>query len=272
MPKVPKPFQSTRPARGATFAFLFWCNFEFISIHAPREGRDTVRMEDANFINEFQSTRPARGATGMFGKILVIFLFQSTRPARGATCFGAVVLRVLINFNPRAPRGARHYGLVRRYVFYYFNPRAPRGARLRLVLMMFLIRNFNPRAPRGARQSRRLPIQVIIDVFQSTRPARGATRELNKLSRTVIDFNPRAPRGARRFLTSSKSNWESISIHAPREGRDSSRLPIQEIIDVFQSTRPARGATCRHAHIISETRNFNPRAPRGARRRFCSME
>ena len=34
-----------------------------------------------------------------------------------------------------------------------------------------------------------------------------------------------------------------ISIHAPREGCDATRARIQAVIDEFQSTHPARGAT-----------------------------
>ena len=59
---------------------------------------------------------------------------------------------------------------------------------------------------------------------------------------------------------------QTISIHAPRAGRDAANdLPIWRS-KVFQSTRPVRGATrrrwrsgcCGHCH-------FNPRAPCGAR-------
>ena len=56
--------------------------------------------------------------------------------------------------------------------------------------------------------------------FQSTRPARGATRCGDSLGYVL-----------------------SISIHAPREGRDprpARRCPARA---TFQSTRPARGAT-----------------------------
>ena len=37
-------FQSTRPARGATVSVLLYFVFSFISIHAPREGRDECRL------------------------------------------------------------------------------------------------------------------------------------------------------------------------------------------------------------------------------------
>ena len=59
------------------------------------------------------------------------------------------------------------------------------------------VRYFNPRAPRGARQHQQKMI-FPQKQFQSTRPARGATRDI--------------------------PHWHAvlkISIHAPREGRDS---------------------------------------------------
>ncbi len=80
----------------------------FVSIHAPRAGRD-MSVEDAGgAVIMFQSTRPVRGATwssseSVYALLVSIhapragrdyvglyekyneFLFQSTRPVRGAT-------------------------------------------------------------------------------------------------------------------------------------------------------------------------------------------
>ena len=80
-----------------------------------------------------------------------------------------------------------------------------------------------------------------------------------------------------------------ISIHAPLAGRDQMLCAIVSFRLAFQSTRPSRGAThmssqTTHtvsisihaplagrdldiAHKLTDTINFNPRAPRGARRR-----
>ena len=87
---------------------------------------------------------------------------------------------------------------------------------------------------------------VTAVIFQSTRPARGATH--------IFD-------GDLVFI--------KISIHAPREGRDEIIGRSPAALKIFQSTRPARGAT--HADLPSSTiaRNFNPRAPRGARPSFA---
>ena len=57
-------FQSTPPARGATFYQLFRCVIlACISIHAPREGGDVPVIHAAYPSHQFQSTPPARGAT-----------------------------------------------------------------------------------------------------------------------------------------------------------------------------------------------------------------
>ena len=74
-------------------------------------------------------------------------------------------------------------------------PREGRDVFGAVVLRMLI--HFNPRAPRGARHKifRRTAAH---SKFQSTRPARGATIPARNFIRTA-----------------------NISIHAPREGRDS---------------------------------------------------
>ena len=86
------------------------------------------------------------------------------------------------------------------------------------------------------------------------------------------------------------SRW-TISIHAPRVGRDDSRHFGDTTRAAFQSTRPVWGATAaarlrcyflsryfnprapcgarpRPASLLRRAKNFNPRAPCGARRCF----
>ena len=102
-------------------------------------------------------------------------------------------------------------------------------------------------------------------------------------------FNPRAPYGARQAIPVDRKKFEQISIHAPHTGRDSVSGLMYTDSGTFQSTRPIRGATIPHypqrhnKHNISihaphtgrdsiiysglsTRRNFNPRAPYGARR------
>ena len=100
--------------------------------------------------------------------------------------------------------------------------------------------NFNPRAPCGARLSR--PADRLLRLlFQSTRPVRGATYFLAQAGLSKIFQSTRPVRGAT-HLPAADHLAPRISIHAPRAGRDP-----------FRSLRR------------TDRRNFNPRAPCGAR-------
>ena len=105
-------FQSTLPARGATDADVCVCTDLDISIHAPREGSDSLASSTISLEMEFQSTLPARGAT---------------RPDHHCG-------RAVRHFNPRSPRGERRRVSLRRAGLCNFNPRSPRGERQQNVL------------------------------------------------------------------------------------------------------------------------------------------
>ncbi len=79
-------------------------------------------------------------------------------------------------------------------------------------------------------------------------------------------FNPRAPRGARHNRRYELLCYAAISIHVPREGHDFDGLTVPDGMDKFQSTCPARGTTGIEIEPLPLIRDFNPRAPRGARR------
>ena len=138
-----------------------------------------------------------------------------------------------------------------------------RGATLRPADCSARTRHFNPRAPCGARH---LLVGRALCV--------------------CLDFNPRAPCGARRHLIPRVYEDSHFNPRAPCGARhEGAKKMLTE--NIFQSTRPMRGATlfpssCRkwgnisiHApHAgrdskivvsISTITNFNPRAPCGAR-------
>ena len=73
-------------------------------------------------------------------------------------------------------------------------------------------------------------------------PRVGRDTRHHALTRTATCFNPRAPRGARRV-----------------------EISLMLWIVLFQSTRPAWGATTSILILSTSLRCFNPRAPRGAR-------
>ena len=80
--------------------------------------------------------------------------------------------------------------------------------------------------------------------FQPTRPPRDATRVSLWGSRMRWNFNPRAPRGARRAVHAIAGHAVKILTHAPLAGRDIDSLHPDKFVDLFQPTRPSRGATC----------------------------
>ncbi len=173
------------------------------------------------------------------------------------------------NFNPRSPRGERH---IRRnklaYSFQFQSTLPARGATMREAANEPVVEYFNPRSPRGERQfkpcdsktlckisihapregsdGRMLMEAKVRGIFQSTLPARGATTAEIVVWERYNDFNPRSPRGERRCAISGLPRQISISIHAPREGSDKMCLDLFEMHLIFQSTLPARGATCPH--------------------------
>ena len=168
-----------------------------------------------------------------------------------------------------------------------FNPHAPRGARPRLWLMPAMPWSFQSARPaRGATRRKQAPHRM--QKFQSARPARGATIGRSVPAKSIPGFNPHAPRGARPAPCSFGS-WRQhcFNPHAPRGARRNlvCAAPVDQ---VFQSARPARGATrgaaagfsevtvsirtpregrdAHHLHMPKPYKGFNPHAPRGARR------
>ena len=127
-------------------------------------------------------------------------------------------------------------------------------------------RHFNPRAPCGARRRQKRPASMH-EAFQSTRPVWGATNGGGHAPKTTEFQSTRPVWGATQtrqrprlqaLFQSTRPVWGathgvldradlvSISIHAPRVGRDSMRL-----------------------RISSFSLNFNPRAPCGARPEYA---
>ena len=185
-----------------------------------------------------RGARPAADVVGLWQA-----LFQSTCPARGTTALSVEKsnIRVISIHVPREGHDCNTFYTI--CTQRHFNPRAPRGARLSIFAQhRNVFGNFNPRAPRGARHSTKNPLHCWI-AFQSTCPARGTTAPA-----LIVHEQP------------------LISIHVPREGHDASTRYLRLYTVQFQSTCPARGTTSIYGMTATNPVNFNPRAPRGARR------
>ena len=230
---------------------------------APRGARRQSRAQSLQ-LSSFQSTRPAWGATppglepGDVGRISIHaprvgrdprqpaaradIRISIHAPRVGRDKVGFDIKHERLYFNPRAPRGARPRSTGRSTRWStYFNPRAPRGARRRPCLTLPMPDYFNPRAPRGARLWKFTFPRFSVS-FQSTRPAWGATTSYqnNFLEFSISIHAPRVGRDGKVvwFLVHRR-----ISIHAPRVGRDLGCAPPVSAMPTFQSTRPAWGAT-----------------------------
>ncbi len=237
-----------------------------VSIHAPRMGRDFVRLAPSIADLLFQFTRPAWGATSE----------ERTPRSRGGS------------FNSRAPHGARlsrelqkptavgvsiHAPRMGRdkwisgdvLALAGFNSRAPHGARLRsLPTRGYRASRFNSRAPHGARLRRRYGgmrgIRVSIHAPRMGRDFQRVREELG-----LLGFNSRAPHGARLCAAWLRHQYQRVSIHAPRMGRDLVTHRNDILFLLFQFTRPAWGATYPLVPTFPLASSFNSRAPHGAR-------
>ena len=197
-----------------------------VSIHAPRAGRDVTLSPLCTTWKSFQSTRPARGATSGACSVSYVTVVSIHAPRAGRDKNIPIASSVETGFNPRAPRGARPSELGRFCEFGSFQSTRPaRGA---TQLGRFRTRHGDvsihaPRAGRDAPRKRACPNRsVSIHAPRAGRDERPAGRQLYSNG-----FNPRAPRGARQG--------------EPDGTCDGS---------LFQSTRPARGATTRRVHLF----------------------
>ena len=173
------------------------------------------------------------------------------------------LLRLHDDFNPRSRTGSDCESRLRRSNR-QISTHAPRtGSDSRTKRRCWRMRNFNPRSPHGERPPC-ARATIATPSFQSTLPARGATR-----TAIFSSFAPRisihAPRTGSDLFRALRRAHIVISIHAPRTGSDGlSRRPgvrasdfnprsphgerqgddlLRVLLEQFQSTLPARGAT-----------------------------
>ncbi len=282
-------FQSTHPARGATPHVGQRPVQQAISIHAPREGCDRlylmalfgtynnfnprtprgVRRPAAWFkigTGPFQSTHPARGATPACPvEAQGVESFQSTHPARGATICHWSTDNLDITISIHAPREGCDISLamISPLLTVFQSTHPARGATTSscVTSISSLFQSTHP--ARGATEFAVGLYSHHLE-FQSTHPARGATYFLYAKRLLRWNFNPRTPRGVRQAIDLHlMALTDPISIHAPREGCDSS-LTESPSSYLFQSTHPARGATRRLTSTITEIEFQSTHPARGA--------
>ena len=216
-------FQSTLPARGATYSFLAARRHSSISIHAPRTGSDEyihrrTFKRTANFNprsphgERLQSIwhtagsfhisihAPRTGSDQLYELgMLSPTQFQSTLPARGATLLMPFTAMLAIFQSTLPARGATACEAVQVAAMCVFQSTLPaRGATL-LMPFTAMLAIFQSTLPaRGATACEAVQVAAMC-VFQSTLPARGATRKLLATLSARSHFNPRSPHRERRY-------------------------------------------------------------------------
>ena len=215
----------------------------------------------------FQSTPPARGATKKAHYHVLWRYISIHAPREGGDTTAATDPVDLFDFNPRPPRGGRPGHSAGRTAGQNFNPRPPRGGRRQKRPWADEEQRFQSTPPARGATWYITASPPDTPRFQSTPPARGATRGNRSAAVFLERFQSTPPARGATSSVATVTPTAAISIHAPREGGDIN-LTINTIIRRrFQSTPPARGATITKLLINIESLNFNPRPPRGGRRR-----
>ncbi len=259
-----------------------------VSIHAPRVGGDVATCGSGLSRRSFNPRPPRGGRPPVSATPTGWTAFQSTPPAWGATSRRSFLVGRKPCFNPRPPRGGRPHSEMGLAHADRFNPRPPRGGRRTRKAQQSRLPGFNPRPPRGGRQRRnhlevgfwlvsihaprvggdlRVSRQPLHAESFNPRPPRGGRHYRSYISNSMVRFNPRPPRGGRLLACRIRHVYNDVSIHAPRVGGDVP-FPSSRQSEWFQSTPPAWGATLLPLPALSPLKRFNPRPPRGGRRKL----
>ena len=226
-------FQSTLPARGATWCACDWNGCFCISIHAPRTGSDERLMCAPIYCETFQSTLPARGATLPPPSCRASRRISIHAPRTGSDRLDASrVGRADISIH--APRTGSDLVNLQAPDSRAISIHAPRtGSDRWLLHHRLLCCSFQSTLPARGATGRRCFALLRVYAFQSTLPARGATAQSAFWSLSMIFQSTLPARGATGF-NRRDADSKKISIHAPRTGSDFTFL-----------------RTCKHNYTIS---------------------
>ena len=129
---------------------------------------------------------------------------------------------------------------------------------------------FQPTRPLRGATTQNTPRKSFCWRFQPTRPLRGATRRCCR-EVTAVVISTHAPLAGRDFLGWCQVFGNPISTHAPLAGRDRPDLPLVDLrLISTHASLAGRDELGMLAGI--KIKDFNPRAPCGARRRQRAAE
>ena len=200
--------------------FLTSENTTRVSIHAPREGCDTI-IGSLDRCTDVSIHAPREGCDIRYAHLLGRELVSIHAPREGCDQQGSLSLIIEEGgFNSRTPGGVRLLSEYRCGTCAGVSIHAPReGCDRRPAVRPRSRACFNSRTPGGVRLSR-CSRGVAVSVFQFTHPGRGATK-LFKPSPSDEEFQFTHPGRGATVALDQPVGYPSVSIHAPREGCDS---------------------------------------------------
>ena len=168
-------FQSTPPARGATPRARYCPICRVISIHAPREGGDTLPTSAASYCN-ISIHAPREGGDPVGILVCDLLLISIHAPREGGDAPDVILAYPALYISIHAPREGGDGGSANNTHCGIISIHAPReGGDYGGLGQSLRVHKFQSTPPaRGATLSRPLALTPM-PIFQSTPPARGAT-------------------------------------------------------------------------------------------------
>ena len=236
-----------------------------ISTHAPLAGRDSLRWHRFKITINFNPRAPCGARPCHERSRRTNIEFQPTRPLRGAT--SALPVRTVIDLiSTHAPLAGRDTGVsCCRFRRHGFQPTRPlRGATISVDIAGFVSINFNPRAPCGARPFCAPRLLRFSSYFNPRAPCGARLGTTGNPAAEDTEFQPTRPLRGATWITPISSIRMRISTHAPLAGRDHEhpQIPGQRGISTHAPLAGRDDFAVSHA---LPPKNFNPRAPCGAR-------
>ena len=188
-PKISKPtansgkFQSTPPARGATF--VYGCSAYFsghFNPRPPRGGRPGWITGTASGLG-ISIHAPREGGDGSYKVNLLVYFISIHAPREGGDTWDRMSRDAAFDFNPRPPRGGRRQLRPRLQQYHQISIHAPREGGDRKLVWVIMRNCISIHAPREGGD------------------ASGAARRRKR----SLNFNPRPPRGGRHAGQSNPS-------------------------------------------------------------------
>ena len=209
-------FQSTLPARGATWQTCSATGFQIFQSTLPARGATVLEQTREIKVTAFQSTLPARGATcralDVYGRRGAISIHA---PRTGSDMRREIARLSDEDFNPRSPHGERRRRCFNRPGKSIFQSTLPARGATRYYNLTRYVWRISIHAPRTGSDEGLTLKAVRKEIFQSTLPARGAT----------LYFAP-------------TSVINGISIHAPRTGSDAGKRQLVQFRRDFNPRSP----------------------------------